>query len=58
MLASVIIEYSVKSLNKVFDYKIPEDLKDLVEKLYHNNVDAMYISKFEDIVKYLKENNY
>ena len=29
MLASVVIEYSVKSLNKVFDYKIPdEDLKD------------------------------
>lgn len=30
--------------------------KDLVEKLYHNNVDVTYISKFEDIVKYLKEN--
>ncbi len=30
MLASVIIEYSVKSLNKVFDYKIPEDLKDII----------------------------
>ncbi|MEG0180445.1 MAG: UDP-N-acetylmuramate--L-alanine ligase [Peptostreptococcaceae bacterium] len=30
--------------------------KDLVEKLYHNNVDVIYISKFEDIVKYLKEN--
>ena len=26
MLASVIIEYSVKSLNKVFDYIIPEDI--------------------------------
>ena len=26
MLASIIIEYSVKSLNKVFDYKIPEFL--------------------------------
>jgi len=26
MLASVIIEYSVKSLNKVFDYLIPEEL--------------------------------
>ena len=30
--------------------------KDLVEKLNHNNVDATYISKFEDIVTYLKEN--
>ena len=30
--------------------------KDLVEKLYHNNVDVKYISKFEDIVEYLKEN--
>ncbi|MDY2735194.1 glutamate ligase domain-containing protein, partial [Intestinibacter sp.] len=30
--------------------------KDLVERLNHNNVDATYISKFEDIVKYLKEN--
>ena len=30
--------------------------KDLVEKLYHNNVDAMYISKFEDISQYIREN--
>ena len=30
--------------------------KDLVEKLYHNNVDAIYISNFEDIVEYLREN--
>ncbi len=30
--------------------------KDLVEKLYHNNVDVMYISQFEEIVDYLKEN--
>lgn len=28
MLASVLIEYSVKSLNKVFDYIIPEDIKE------------------------------
>ena len=28
MLASVIIEYSVKSLNKVFDYIVPEDIVD------------------------------
>lgn len=31
MLASVIIEYSVKSLNKVFDYIIPEDIKDTIK---------------------------
>ena len=31
MLASVIIEYSVKSLNKVFDYIIPEDIKDSIK---------------------------
>lgn len=30
--------------------------KDLVEKLYQNNVDAMYISEFGDIAKYLREN--
>ena len=29
MIASVLIEYSVKSLNKVFDYKIPTSIKDL-----------------------------
>ena len=31
MLASVVIEYSVKSLNKVFDYIIPENLKDTLK---------------------------
>ena len=31
MLASVIIEYSVKSLNKVFDYIIPEDIKNSIK---------------------------
>ena len=38
--------------------KDPGDIhsKDLVDKLYQNNVDAVYISEFEDIVKYLKEN--
>lgn len=30
MLASVIIEYSVKSLNKVFDYMIPDELVDVI----------------------------
>ena len=30
MLASVIIEYSVKSLNKVFDYMIPDNLVDII----------------------------
>ncbi len=31
MLASVVIEYSVKSLNKVFDYIIPNDLIDKIK---------------------------
>lgn len=31
MLSSVIIEYSVKSLNKVFDYIIPEEIKDTIK---------------------------
>ena len=31
MLASVIIEYSVKSLNKVFDYIVPIELKDIIK---------------------------
>lgn len=31
MLASVIIEYSVKSLNKVFDYIIPDEIKDTIK---------------------------
>lgn len=30
--------------------------KDLVEKLYQNNVDVTYISKFEDIAEYLRKN--
>lgn len=30
--------------------------KDLVEKLYQNHVDVCYISKFEDIVDYLRDN--
>ena len=31
MLASVIIEYSVKSLNKVFDYIIPDNLSNIIK---------------------------
>ncbi|MGL5328413.1 MAG: UDP-N-acetylmuramate--L-alanine ligase [Peptostreptococcaceae bacterium] len=30
--------------------------KDLVEKLYQNNVDAIYMNNFEDIANYLREN--
>lgn len=38
--------------------KNPGDIssKDLVEKLYHNNVDVTYIQTFEEIEKYLREN--
>ena len=31
MLASVIIEYSVKSLNKVFDYYIPDNISNIIK---------------------------
>ncbi|MEG2985827.1 MAG: cyanophycin synthetase, partial [Peptostreptococcaceae bacterium] len=30
--------------------------KDLVEKLYQNHVDVIYISNFDDITKYLRDN--
>ena len=30
--------------------------KDLVEKLYHNSVDAIYINNFNEIAQYLREN--
>jgi len=30
--------------------------RDLVEKLYENNVDVTYISNFEDITAYLRDN--
>ncbi len=30
MLASIVIEYNAKSLNKVFDYIIPEDIKNVI----------------------------
>ena len=38
--------------------KDPGDIhsKDLVDKLYQNNVDVTYLSKFEDIVEYLSQN--
>ena len=38
--------------------KDPGDIhsRDLVEKLYQNHVDVTYISKFEDIVDYLRDN--
>ena len=30
--------------------------KDLVEKLYHNNVDTIYMNNFDEIAQYLREN--
>ncbi|MFI3209919.1 MAG: UDP-N-acetylmuramate--L-alanine ligase [Peptostreptococcaceae bacterium] len=43
--------YAARELN-------PGDIhsKDLVEKLYQNNVDVTYISSYEDIEKHLREN--
>jgi primosomal protein N' (replication factor Y) len=31
MLASIVIEYNAKSLNKVFDYLIPEDMVNILK---------------------------
>ena len=31
MLASIVIEYSVKSLNKVFDYLVPDSIKKTIK---------------------------
>ena len=64
MLASVIIEYSVKSLNKVFDYEVPDDLKDII-KVGHKvivpfaskNVEGFVLkihNNFDDTIEYRK----
>ena len=54
MLASVIIEYSVKSLNKVFDYMIPNHLKESIKvgnkvivPFGHSNVEG-FVLKIHD----------
>jgi len=56
MLASVVIEYSVKSLNKVFDYLIPDDIKDII-KIGHKVIVPFASSKVEGFVLNI-HNNY
>ena len=56
MLASVVIEYSVKSLNKVFDYKIPDSIKNTI-KVGHKVIVPFASSKVEGFVLNI-HNNY
>ena len=56
MLASVIIEYSVKSLNKVFDYIVPEHLKNTI-RVGHKVIVPFASSKVEGFVLNI-HNNY
>ena len=56
MLASVVIEYSVKSLNKVFDYIVPNKLKDII-KVGHKVIVPFASSKVEGFVLNI-HNNY
>ena len=54
MLASVLIQYSVKSLNKVFDYIVPDELKDII-RVGHKVIVSFGNSEVEGFV--LKHNN-
>ena len=55
MLASVIIEYSVKSLNKVFDYQIPKELESII-KVGHKVIVPFGKSKVEGFVLKIHNN--
>ncbi len=55
MLASVIIEYSVKSLNKVFDYIIPKDLSNII-KIGHKVIVPFGCSTVEGFVLKIHDN--
>ena len=55
MLASVIIEYSVKSLNKVFDYKVPDNIKNII-RVGHKVIVPFGSSKVEGFVLKLHNN--
>lgn len=55
MLASVLIEYSVKSLNKVFDYIVPDDIKDII-KVGHKVIVSFGKSEVEGFVLKLHNN--
>ena len=47
MIASVLIQYSVKSLNKVFDYIIPLDLQNII-KIGHKVIVPFAYKEVED----------
>ena len=55
MLASIIIEYSVKSLNKVFDYKIPDNLKNII-KVGHKVIVPFAFKDVEGFVLKIHDN--
>ena len=55
MLASVVIEYSVKSLNKVFDYIIPDNIKNVL-KVGHKVIIPFASSKVEGFVLNIHNN--
>ena len=55
MLASVVIEYSVKSLNKVFDYIIPDSLKNDI-RVGHKVIVPFASSKVEGFVLNIHDN--
>lgn len=55
MLASVLIEYSAKSLNKVFDYIVPDDIKDII-KVGHKVIVSFGKSEVEGFVLKLHNN--
>ena len=56
MLASVVIEYSVKSLNKVFDYIVPDYMKSIL-KVGHKVIVPFASNKVEGFVLNI-HNNY
>ena len=55
MLASVVIEYSVKSLNKVFDYIIPDDIKSNI-KVGHKVIVPFASNEVEGFVLKIHDN--
>ena len=55
MLASIVIEYSAKSLNKVFDYIIPDDLKNII-KVGHKVIIPFASSEVEGFVLNIHNN--
>ena len=55
MIASVIIEYSVKSLNKVFDYNIPSEISNII-KVGHKVIVPFASKEVEGFVLKIHDN--